>query len=212
MSQNPPELDRLIERCRNGDEAAWVQLFHEFSGQVARWLARIDYKLREQDLPDLVADVFVKVCRGLSRYSAERGLFRVWLYHQAYGIAIDNIRKRTGQKRIPPNVIVSLEDDPEEGPALVPPAEGALPDEAAAEMDRHHLLFRALEAFGPPECLCRQLISLVYFGGFTYHEAGDALQMKAKTVSSQLSKCLSRLRELWAKLFPGGDFPPGTNY
>lgn len=211
MSRNPPDLDRLIERCRDADEQAWAQLFQEFNAQVARWVARVDYWLRGEDIPDLVDEVFIKICRTLSHYNAELCSFRVWLYLQSERVALDNIRKRRADKRIPPNVIVSIEEEPDQGPPIVPAEKGPSPDETTAQRDMHRLLFAALDALGPPECRCRQLIGLVYFGGFTYLEAAEALQMKAKTVSSALSKCMTELREIWEKLLPGSDLPGDTN-
>jgi len=212
MSQNPPDLDRLLERCRDRDECAWAELFSEFADQIARWLARLDYVLRERDIEDLRNEVFLKICRTLSTYRAEECPFRVWLYQQTHGIAIDNVRRRQAQKRIPPSEMVSLQSEPPANePAMDPPDKGAMPDEIAAKNDSHRLLFKALDTLGSPDSRCRQLIECVIFGELTYQEAAQLLQMKEKTVSSALSRCLAELRQIYLKLFPGENLPPSAN-
>src|ERR1051325_4793435 len=202
MSSNPPEFDRLIDRCRDGNEQAWSELFQQFGEDVTRWAVRLDYLIREQDIQDLLVEVFSKVHRTLPRYRAEECPFRVWLYEQTAGVTIDNIRKRMADKRTPPGEVISIHSgESEQEPGVDPPDPTAAPDEIAAQKDAHRLLFDALDSLGPSESRCRKLIGLVYFGGFTYQEVAQALQIKAKTVSSALSKCLAELRGIAARIF-----------
>jgi RNA polymerase sigma factor (sigma-70 family) len=205
MSQNSPELDHLLRSCQDGNERGWTDLYQQFGEQVARWLARLDYAVNEQDIQDLVVEVFLKVFRALPNYRVDECPFRAWLYQQTESVAIDNLRKRAALKRKPPGGIVNIESGESQSLAAVDPAdEGAPPDEIAAQKETHQMLFKALDALGPPESRCRQLIAFVYFGGFTYYEVGQTLQMKAKTVSSALSKCMAELREVAAKIFSTG--------
>jgi RNA polymerase sigma factor (sigma-70 family) len=201
MNQNPPELEDLIERCRRGEETAWIDLVHQFNQPVAHWLARLDYTLRPPDIEDLGQEVFKKVIHTLPGYRAEVP-FRSWLYRQTESIAIDGLRKRSAAKRKAPGEVVSLHSGATEAGLSVDPLDQSpRPDELAASRDDHRLLFEAMNTLGPPESRCRQLIGLCYFGGFKYDEVAQTLDMNAHTVSSALSKCLAELREIAAKIF-----------
>jgi RNA polymerase sigma factor (sigma-70 family) len=108
--------------------------------------------------------------------------------------------------------MVCLQSEPPANePAVDPQDKGAMPDELAAQKDSHRLLFKALDALGSPDCRCRQLIECVIFGDLTYQEAAQLLEMKEKTVSSALSRCLAELRQIYLKLFPGENLPPRLN-
>ena len=204
MSQNSPELDRLIEHCRRGDNEAWTELFQQFEQQVARWLARFDYTLRELDIADLRQAVFKKLHLKLPTYKSEQS-FRSWLCEVTENIAIDDRRKRSAIKRTCPGEVVSLHTGESAEQSIVdPPDPGPGPGEAAAQRDTHRLLFEALARLGPPESRCHRLITLVYFAELTYEEVGLALDMKVNTVGTALRRCLDELRQLAAKVFSKG--------
>ena len=198
MDQNDAELDRLIERCRRDDNEAWRDLLQRFDPFVARWLARCDYRLLEQDIADLRQKVFKKLWQELPKYEGEVP-FSMWLYLMTERLAIDERRTRSALKRQAPGGLVSIHG--EESGLLAP---SPSPDELVAGQDDHRLLFEALDHLGPPENDCRQLIGMVYFGGFTYDEVAQTLKTQAWTARRTLGKCLDRLREIVNRICRGG--------
>jgi RNA polymerase sigma-70 factor (ECF subfamily) len=94
---------------------------------------------------------------------------------------------------------ISLDqEDPETGlsrqvadPGSVNPAEGLIRSERRGE------IVAALERLGED---CQEIIRLRYFGDLSYEEMSEELRLNVKTVSSRLSKCLSKLREIFQQV------------
>lgn len=69
----------LLSDARHDDPAAWTRLVHLYAPLVAVWCRRGG--IAEQDIADLLQDVFAAVARGLIRFhkTGPHGTFRGWL-------------------------------------------------------------------------------------------------------------------------------------
>lgn len=71
---------RLVERCRNGNEAAWAELYQTHAPTVTRFIARM--LLPKDVVEDLVQQVFVEVFSSLKRFRGDSKV-STWLYRVA---------------------------------------------------------------------------------------------------------------------------------
>ena len=81
----------LLQRCRDGDEAAWSELvevtYREVYGLCLRILQNPD------DAAEATQDAYLKAWRGLSRFRGDSA-FTTWLYRIASNAAISRHRSR----------------------------------------------------------------------------------------------------------------------
>ena len=81
----------LIERCKNGDEAAWNQLVEATHRDVYTLCLRI---LRDpNDASEATQDTFLKVWRNLAGFRGDSA-FDTWLYRVATNAALSKHRSR----------------------------------------------------------------------------------------------------------------------
>lgn len=84
----------LLADARQANPAAWERLVRIYAPLVASWCRR--WSVREQDLVDLVQEVFISVSSHLNRFRKERpaDTFRGWLFTIARNKVRDHLRKR----------------------------------------------------------------------------------------------------------------------
>ena len=70
----------LVERARQGDEAAFADLLHAYETPLYNFLARMTGS--RTDAEDLFQETFVRVYKNLHRFR-EGAPFRPWLYRIA---------------------------------------------------------------------------------------------------------------------------------
>ncbi|MBU9720776.1 MULTISPECIES: RNA polymerase sigma factor [Bacillaceae] len=104
-----PELnDRvLIQETLRGNDEAFQELIDEYHLTVERFARQIG--IREEDLPDVTQEVFIKVYRFLDKYS--RGKFTTWLYSVTLNVAKDFFRKQKREKR---KLEKTIQENPEQ--------------------------------------------------------------------------------------------------
>ena len=203
MSQVPER--ELIHRCRQGDAAAWDELFDRHYAPTGRFILQLGHDFTWEDVEDISQEVFVSVIKNLHTFQGN-SQFQTWVFRIAANKARDYREHRQAAKRGGGQTTVSLQAKPgDEGPAVDPPSPAPEPDADLMSRERAALLGKALGRLDEP---CREIIQLRYFGDLGHEEIAKSLSMKPKTVSSRLSKCLDRLEALARHLFKG---KPGRN-
>ena len=90
-SARSPVSAALVERCKNGDEAAWNQLVEATYRDVYTLCLRI---LRDpNDAAEATQDAFLKVWRNLAGFRGDAA-FETWLYRVASNAALSKHRSR----------------------------------------------------------------------------------------------------------------------
>jgi RNA polymerase sigma factor (sigma-70 family) len=90
-SARTPISADLIDRCKNGDEAAWNQLVEATYRDVYTLCLRI---LRDpNDAAEATQDAFLKVWRNLAGFRGDAA-FETWLYRVASNAALSKHRSR----------------------------------------------------------------------------------------------------------------------
>jgi len=74
----------LLARCRDGDDAAWAELYRAWAPQAARFLRRLLGPTPEME--DLVQQVFVRLFDALPRFRGDATL-ATWVYGIAANVA-----------------------------------------------------------------------------------------------------------------------------
>ncbi len=118
----------LLADAKLADPAAWERLVRLYAPLVASWCRR--WGVAEQDVPDLLQDVFSAVARNLDRFRKEQAsdTFRGWLATIARNKVRDHYRRRSHephavggtdasvrlQQVLDPDAAVDLFDDGED--------------------------------------------------------------------------------------------------
>ncbi len=193
---NDPDLQDLIARCLEGDQAAYATLYERY----APGLYRLAYSilLVVQDAEDVLQEALVYAFRNLHRYDPERGSFRTWLYT----ITVSRCRNARRRKWLPTVALPKLLSI-----GIEPPApEDQSPEVLAAWDDVRDSLAQALTTLSPR---LREAVALRYGQGLTYREMAAIIGIPQKTAESrvrlaheQLRKAMSAadratLEELW---------------
>lgn len=179
VDDGPETLEELVVQVARGDEAAYEQVFRRTAGPVLGLVRRV---LRDPAQSEEVAqEVMVEVWRTATRFDAARGSATTWVLTMAHARAVDRVRSaqasRDREERI------GVRDHVREY------------DEVAEEVEVR------LEQQAVRRCLTgltdiqRESVQLAYYGGYTYREVAELLDVPLGTVKTRLRDGLIRLRD-----------------
>jgi RNA polymerase sigma-70 factor (ECF subfamily) len=180
-----PQTLALIERCLDGDETAYVQLYNAYSAMIYR----LNYSLlqHQEDAEEVLQDSFEYAFRKLSHFDPNKASFKTWIYR----IAISRCRNKRRRKWLPTfslSQFIHQDDD-------ITDANAPAPDEIAALNEQQQRVWAALNKLTPK---LRETAVLRYYEGLTYKEIGVILAIPAKTAESRMRLAHKALRELLA--------------
>ena len=180
------EIERLGERCRDGDANAWTSLFPIVWPVLVRFINRLYHSLDEQDAEDVAQTSLEAAIKGIHAFAGD-GLFRAWLFGIASQQARALFRRKSAFKRgltllVPISTSTDRSDDT-----------AKLPSDATAENDRATILHRALDQLPEED---RDLVHLHFFGELTFKEIGAVRKMNPKTVYTRVSRSKANLLDL----------------
>jgi RNA polymerase sigma-70 factor (ECF subfamily) len=167
----------LVDRCRQGDEAAFRELVDQYKGLVWSLVARsIADRGRAEDVAQ---DVFLKVHKGLGYFRGESKL-STWIYR----IVINTLSQ---ERRQPPTESL---DDP--SGAARPGTMGRL-DPAFGELVLRDRLTKAIDRLAPKY---QVLVNGYYLKGMQYDDLAEALDLPLGTVKTHLHRAKRELRRM----------------
>jgi RNA polymerase sigma-70 factor (ECF subfamily) len=173
----------LEERFRDGDEAALIEAYRQFSGPM---FATAFSLLGNRDLAaDALQQAFVQAWRASATFDTTRGL-QPWLYAITRRTAVDVYRRqRRTSSHIPYDDAWPVNGDLQlEGPSL----------DTAWKVWQ---VRQALDQIHPDE---REVLELAYYGGLTQTEIAARLAIAVGTVKSRTSRAQKRLAALLTHL------------
>jgi len=173
-SAPPLASDEIIERCLNGDQAAWETIVRLYWRKVFN----VAYKFvgRHDMAEDLTQDVFLKLYKSLDTFD-RRANFQTWLISVSRNLCIDHYRSvRKERETIDRGV-----DTSDLSPATPEPG----PIAALEQRDRVVLLRQAMSAL--PETL-RTAVLLRDIQELSYQEIADKLRLPEGTVKSRINR------------------------
>ena len=200
-SQNPSEVDRLLDRAAAGDPEAWRALFDRDRPRLRRMVAlRMDRRLQGRvDPSDVIQDAHIEAMTRLPEYLRQPDLpFFLWL-RLIVGQRLTLLHRRhLGAHARDAGREIGLYHGalPEAtSAALAARLLGHLtqPSEAAVRAERRIRIQTALNAMDP---LDREILALRHFEQLTNGEAAQALGLSKSTASKRYVRALERLKEI----------------
>jgi RNA polymerase sigma-70 factor (ECF subfamily) len=195
-SAPPPATDEIIERCLNGDQAAWESIVRMYRRKVFN----VAYKFvgRHDQAEDLTQDVFLKLYKSLDTFD-RRANFQTWLISVSRNLCIDHYRAVRKERET-----INRDVDPAD---LAPVSPDPRADTLLEQRDRVRLLRQALDKLAPT---LRTAVMLRDIQELTYQEIADKLHLPEGTVKSRINRGRTELARQIQKLRDQQDAIPKT--
>lgn len=170
------QQDLLISRLRDGNEQAFERIYELYS----RSLYGIIYSIIRDEAvsEEILQDVFLKIWHEAPSYDPEKGRFFTWILNIARNASIDRLRSKE-YKNSQRNVHEEYFSDIMESGN---PTSGKID---AIGLQKY------IDILGP---MCKKLIDLLFFKGFTQKESAQKLQIPLGTVKTRNRMCINKLR------------------
>jgi RNA polymerase sigma-70 factor (ECF subfamily) len=180
------ETARWVEAARQGDTAAFRELFRRCRPGVVRMLDAFS-SLDRDDVEDVVQESFARAFRALPKLKANVA-FEPWLLTIARNRALTMMERKGSTERVRQN----LKETQEEGTPLIPEAFKAELDEAVVRQLINEL----------PEGPEKQTVQLFYVEGeLSAREIAERLGVGKSAVTMRLERFRARVkRELLARV------------
>jgi RNA polymerase sigma-70 factor (ECF subfamily) len=179
-------IDDVIQRCLNGDQAAWDEIVRLHWRRVFN----IAYKFvgRHDQAEDLTQDVFLKLFKSLDTFD-RRANFQTWLISVSRNLCIDHYRSVRKERET-----INRDVDPAD---LTPAATTRSPYAELEVRDRVQLLREALDKLAPT---LRTAVMMRDIQELTYQEIADHLKLPEGTVKSRINRGRTELARQIEKL------------
>lgn len=172
------QQDGLILELQNGNQRAFERIYELYSESIYGIIYSIvnDEKVAEE----ILQDVFLKIWENASSYNSDKGRFFTWILNIARNASIDQIRSKSHknkQKNLKADNFVDILEN------------------------KSHFSSRT-DAIGIKKYIdvlkpiCKKLIDLLFFKGFTQKETAEELEMPLGTVKTKNRACINKLREI----------------
>jgi RNA polymerase sigma factor (sigma-70 family) len=170
------QQDFLISQLQEGNEKAFEKIYQLYSKSVFGVIFTI---LRDEALAEeILQDVFLKVWEKAPHYEASKGRFFTWILNIARNASIDHLRSKTYkdlQKNVEDDTFVNIIESREN----------------FAESTETIGLQKYIRLLEP---LCKNIIELLFFKGYTQKESAKALEMPLGTLKTRNRMCIKKLR------------------
>ena len=170
----------LIEKLKKRDQQAFQWLYDQYSPALYGVVLRIVRD--DEQSADLLQDIFVKIWKSLDGYDSSKGRLFTWMLNVARNTAIDSLRARKTQP------FGAIRTD-EENVHIVDR------EHNTEQPNPEHIGLKEVVDQLRPER--KQLIDLVYFGGYTHEEAAEKLNLPLGTVKTRVRAALQELKQLF---------------
>jgi RNA polymerase sigma-70 factor (ECF subfamily) len=167
-------IEALIQRCLNGDQAAWEEIVRRHRRKVFN----VAYKFvgRHEEAEDLTQDIFLKIFKSLDTFD-RRANFQTWLISVSRNLCIDHYRSVRKERETIDRGVDAAD--------LSPAAPLENPVAVLEHRDRVALLRLALAEL--PETL-RSAVVMRDLQELSYHEIAEQLGLPEGTVKSRINR------------------------
>ncbi len=178
---------QLIEKVRNGDEAAFGEIMSRYKNPITNFLYRFlnDY----EEAVDLAQETFVRVYFAIDRYHTNYA-FSTYIYRIASNLAITELRKR--KRRSILSLTGLFQTDETDTTEFQPPDNRPLADSDLVEDEKSRVIARAIATL-PPKY--RIPIILRDVEGRSYEDVAELMQLGLGTTKSRISRGRGLLKE-----------------
>ena len=188
-----PDLEELVSRCRQGELAAFTELFCRYEARIYRLALTI---LRhERDAEDAVQDACLRVFERIKRYRGESS-FETWLTAVVVNVCRDRLRRRRVRQALPLDWLrgQAVEDDVAQ---------------AVAERLQRQTLWSLVDRL---QDKYRLPVILHYHEGLPCGEVAQVLGLRVTTVYARLNTARVQLRAMLREDLQRGLERPDRGY
>jgi RNA polymerase sigma-70 factor, ECF subfamily len=172
-------LEVLLGYVARGNQDAFSELYDRVSSQVFGVVRRV---LRDPaQSEEVTQEVLVEVWRSASRFDPERGSATTWMLTIAHRRAVDRVRASQA----------AIDRDERAGRSAHRPAFDEVVEQVETRLE-HEQVRQALSVLTD---LQREAVTLAYYGGYSYREVSELLDVPLGTVKTRLRDGLIRLRD-----------------
>jgi RNA polymerase sigma factor (sigma-70 family) len=172
------EQDAVLIRRSWHEPEAFAGLFDRYVQQIHHYVAR---RLGTDAADDIVAETFLAAFRRRHSYDTERALARPWLY----GIATNLVARHRRSEQRYLRALHRTGVDP-----LPEPMADTVADRVTAQMHERRMA-KALGRLSPGD---RDALLLAAWGGLSYEEMAQALDVPIGTVRSRLHRARKKMQ------------------
>ncbi|MCD0489802.1 sigma-70 family RNA polymerase sigma factor [Pedobacter sp. MC2016-14] len=171
-----PEAE-LVKALRAGDRKAYALLYKNYSAALFGIISRIVKSVEAAE--DVQQETFVKIFKCIKEYDPEKGRLFTWMAKIARNKSIDNLRSKTESNTIKNDVL----------------------EDVISSVNQLHRIHFNIETIGIKQLTQqlpahqKEIIDLIYFGGFTHTEAAEALNIPLGTIKTHLRNAIITLRK-----------------
>jgi RNA polymerase sigma-70 factor (ECF subfamily) len=162
-----------VHRCRDGERAAFEELFEMYQPRLKYYLRRLDSG--SANIDDTLQDIWLTVFRKIRKLKDAK-VFTVWLYRIARNKVYDEFRNKERLTRLPEEVDI--------------PVSGS--DEPVFDANDAEKLHAALNELEP---IHREVITLSFIEQMSYQSIADIVGCSIGTVRSRIFYAKKSLRE-----------------
>ncbi|MCP9200058.1 sigma-70 family RNA polymerase sigma factor [Gramella sp. GC03-9] len=175
------QQDGLILELQNGNQRAFERLYELYSESIFGIIYSIvqDEKIAEE----ILQDVFLKVWDNAGSYNSDKGRFFTWILNIARNASIDELRSKrhkNKQKNLKADNFVNVLEN-------------------STHFSNRTDAIGIKKYIAVLKPVCKKLIDLLFFKGFTQKETAEELKMPLGTVKTRNRACINKLRELLAE-------------
>ncbi|MDY8137369.1 RNA polymerase sigma factor [Aquimarina sp. 2201CG5-10] len=168
----------LIIAIQNKDQNALKRIYDMYAENVYGIIYNI---LKDEALSEeVVQDVFIKIWNNIGSYSEKKGRFFTWILNIARNAAIDKTRsknfKNSSQNLTADYFVDILEDK----------------TNFTSKIDSIGIK----KYIATLEPLCKKVIDLLFFKGFTQKEASEELEIPLGTIKTRNRICIDKLKQV----------------
>ena len=172
-------LEVLLGYVARGNQDAFSELYDRVSSQVFGVVRRV---LRDPaQSEEVMQEVLVEVWRSASRFDPARGSATTWMLTIAHRRAVDRVRASQA----------AMDRDERAGRSAHRPAFDEVVEQVETRLE-HEQVRQALSVLTD---LQREAVTLAYYGGYSYREVSELLDVPLGTVKTRLRDGLIRLRD-----------------
>jgi RNA polymerase sigma-70 factor, ECF subfamily len=178
-----PGDERTVERCLQGDDAAWETVVNSYAKRIYNLTYR--YTCRREEAEDLTQEIFIRVYQNLKSFRSDTGSFQSWIMKVGRNLIIDHYRRtRRFQQAAGTEEMenMNLRDD-----KVPSPQRGVEQAEASV------FLREGLQALSPE---LKEAIILRDLEGMAYQEIADLVGVPEGTVKSRINRGRLELAKL----------------
>lgn len=173
--------DDLVSRARDGDPAAWRELYTSHGGRLIRWLGSMPSSDVAADAEDIAADAWLTAAQKIASFSGSSSDFAGWLFGIARNIS-RNTQRRSARRATSPQAV-----DPDNAHTW------GITDDASTQVAGDDFTRRLLAHLPPREA---EVVASLDVVGLDVAATAQALGISATAVRVARHRGLGRLRKL----------------